>query len=451
MPDNPVDFIDFAHAANSTESGAQIVSKILVACDGNLFFGKYGAWTGLGGVYNNSTGTYSSVSASQQWWIVDGAANTSGTLISVSAIDGTVERFPTGSTAQPPDKATIINLYRNRLVMTGTESDPHNWFMSEVGNYTSHDYSVESTIAAVAGNNSDAGKIGDRITGFIPFSDDYGIFGCEDSTWILRGDPAAGGRIDNLIWGGGLVGPQAYARDSEGRIYYLSRTDLMQIPPGGGVPSSISSGRIQRFLSRIDFSVTKVRMAWDAQRKGLWIFFTGTSSTAGTHLHWDQRLDAFTTHEFPAVMGPTAVHSLVGEVYQDRQLLLGTFDGHLWTMDPGWTTDNGTAIESALAFCPTALGEMGERSIITETEIVIGNIGLPVSCTLEWFTGDNPQAAVTSTDAKITATVAQAGRYLKRGRARGNAAVFRLSNEVLARSWAYEQGHILTLPAGRVK
>ncbi len=450
MP-SPVDGIDFIHAANDTTATATIVSKIMVACDGNIFFGKFGTWTGLGAVYNNSTGHFSSVGASQKWWIVDGATNTGGTLVSVSAIDGTVQRYPTGSVGQPPSEATIIDLYRNRLVLTGTKSDPHNWFMSEVDNYTSFDYAVTTSIAAVAGNNSDAGKIGDRITGFIPFSDDYAIFGCEDSTWILRGDPAAGGRIDNLIWGGGLVGPHAFARDSEGRIYYLSRTDLMQIPPGGGIPTSISSGRLQRFLSRIDFSVYQVRMAWDAQRKGLWIFFSKTTAAETTHLYWDQRLDAFTTHTFPTVMGPTAVRSLVGEVYQDRQLLLGTFDGHLWTMDPGWTTDNGTAIGSALSFCPIAMGEMGDRGTITETELVLGETGLATNCTMEWYTGDNPQAAVLSEDAQITASMTDAGRFLKRGRARGNAGVLRLSNSTLARTWAYEQGHCLILNAGRVK
>jgi hypothetical protein len=323
--------------------------------------------------------------------------------------------------------------------------------MSKVDDYTDWDYSNTDATGAVAGNNATAGKIGDVITCLIPFSDDYMVMGCSDSVWLMRGDPKYGGSIDNLIrGGGGIVGAEAFSRDSEGRIYYLSRTDLMMIDVGGGIPKSISQGRLQKFLSDMDFSTFKVRMAWDAMLKGLWVFFTAETSQTTTHLFWDQRMDAFTKHQFPNDIGPTAVCSLSGEIYQERQVLIGGFDGFIRVFDRNFRTDDGTAISSLVKFPPIALGNPGERGMITETEMVVGNL-TNVAMTYDWFVSDNAQDAQTVTVSAINGNTYTTGRLLDRARARGQVAVLQISNSELAKTWAFEAGHIILSPAGRTR
>lgn len=441
-----IDFID--HVLIASPSGVSLTSsKILVGCNGKVYWGQYGSWTNTGiGVYDDTAAEISIVDAKQNWYLVDGTV-----MKKVTGAAGAVTTITTGGTGQPPTGARLITLYRNRLVLSRTSSDPHNWFMSKVDDYTDWDYSNTDATGAVAGNNATAGKIGDVITCLIPFSDDYMVMGCSDSVWLMRGDPKYGGSIDNLIrGGGGIVGAEAFARDSEGRIYYLSRTDLMMIDVGGGIPKSISQGRLQKFLSDMDFSVSKVRMAWDAVNKGLWVFFTAATSSATTHLFWDQRMDAFTKHQFPNDIGPTAVCSISGEVYQDRQVLMGGFDGFIRVFDKLFSTDDGTAITSRIKFPPLPLADAGDRGMITETQIVVGDAG-SVSLTYKWYVGENAQAAQTETNASVEGNTYNSGRTIDRERARGQVAVIELSNSDIARTWSFESGHIILSDAGRIK
>lgn len=443
-----IDFIDYLRI-NAAEGVSPTAGKMIVGCNSKIFYGGYGAWTASSSsAYDNTAVEIMTVGASGDWYMVDGThikkiTGAAGTVSSLSASEGSL-----------PSGPRIVTLYRNRLVFSRTSTDPHNWFMSRVGDYTDWDYSQEDVAAAVSGNDADAGKIGDTITALIPFSDDYMVMGCSDSVWLMRGDPKSGGRIDNLTRGGGIVGPQAWARDAEGSIYYLTHCDLMRIAPGGAVPESISEDKVQHTLSQIDFSVYTARLAWDQQNKGLWIFLTQATSSAVVHLFWDRRTGGFTTHSFPNAHGPTAVCDLAGVVYAERQIIMGGFDGKLRAMDAGWITDDGQAINSYALLPPVLFGEPAARGTLAETEIVLGNVGFPRVLT-EWYVGDNAQDAIKAAIAAAAPVVSQAttgvGRFLYRGRARGQVGVFRLSNSTLARTWAFESGVFRVAPGGRTR
>jgi hypothetical protein len=443
-----IDFIDYLRI-NAAEGTSPTTGKMIVGCNGKVYFGGYGSWTAsTSSAYNNAAVEITTVGASGDWYLVDGT-----NIRKILGTDGTVSSL-TASVGTLPSNPRIVTLYRNRLVFARTSSDPHNWFMSRVGDYEDWDDAEEDVAAAVTGNNSDAGTIGDTITALIPFSDDYMVMGCSDSVWLMRGDPKSGGRIDSLTRGGGIVGPTAWAKDAEGSIYYLTHTDIMRIAPGGSIPESISENKIQHVLSQIDFSLYTARMAWDQLNKGLWVFFTKATSAAVVHLYWDRRTGGFTTHSFPNDHGPTAICDLAGVVYQERQIIMGGFDGKLRTMDPGWTTDDGQAISSYAQLPPVVFAEPGAKGVLMETEIVLGNVPLPHVLT-EWYVGDNAQAAIQAAILATAPTLSQAttgaGRFLYRGRARGQAGVFRLSNSAIGRTWAYESGCFLVSRGGRTR
>lgn len=450
-----VDFVDSGLFPTGTSStSASVVNfKQIVGCGGNIFYGAYGSWSRTGTASYDQTATeISTVAAGTDWYLADGT-----NIKKITGAAGAVSNL-TASAGSLPSAPRLVTLYRNRLVFSRTIADPYNVYMSAVNDYTDWDYADESVTGAVALNDADAGKLGDVITCLVPYNDEYMLMGCGDSVWLMSGDPKAGGRIDNLIRGGGIVGPDAYARDEQGAIYYLSRRDLMVVAPGsgiggergGGVPKSISQGRLSVFLSQLDFDSYHVRMAWDVANKGLWIFFTRSTAQSVVHLFWDRRMDAFTTHQFPNNHGPTAVKTLNGLVYQDRQIICGDFDGFLWTMAPGWTTDNGGTISSYVQMPPITIAEMGERGAISDAEVVLGEVSSP-QVTLSLYTGDNAQEAINATSPAYTKVITDTGRYQYRQRGRGNVAVFKLSNSQLATTWAYEQGYFTVTEGGSIR
>ncbi len=451
MTTTKIDFIDamlYPQNATVSSSAAPANIKFIVGDNSRVYYGGYNSWASSAtGAYDNTALEISTVQAGLNWKLVDGT-----NLLTISGSTGSVATVTTGGTGQPPSNARFNTLYRNRHVLGRTNADPQNLFFSSVGAYDTYDYDDLTVTGAFALNlPGTAGKVGDTVTSVIPWSDDYAIIGTTDSIFIMRGDPRNGGNVDAMVRGGGIVGPQAFAHDPEGRLYYMSRRDIMMIA-GTALPVSISQGKLQKFLSTIDFSVYKVRMAWDIQAKGLWIFFTPATQAATYHLWWDARMDAFSVVQFPNAYGPTAVKSLAGETYQDRQTICGSFNGRLWTFSYNWITDSGTAINSYVQFPPIALaGELGERGVITETEFTVGALD-QTNLRVQVFTGDNAQQAINNTDGSyIDFTVTEGGRVLNRERARGQTAVIKVSNDTLSTRWSLEGGYIRVQPAGRTR
>ncbi|MBE7558228.1 hypothetical protein HS125_04510 [bacterium] len=95
-------------------------------------------------------------------------------------------------TGQVPGGCGLLAVYRDRLVL----ARDHAWYMTRQGDPYDLDYAGADAGDAqrpVAGPASDAGTLGQEITALMPHSDDYMLVGCENSLWVMRGDPAAGG------------------------------------------------------------------------------------------------------------------------------------------------------------------------------------------------------------------------------------------------------------------
>ncbi len=119
-----------------------------------------------------------------------------------------------------PSDAYISCLYRGRLVLSGHAVYPHMWWMSRVADPWDWLYTENDPLSAIAGNNIDAGEVGDIIRAMIPNSDDFLLFGSADSIHILRGDPHEGGSIDKLEDTTGIYGPFAWCQDSQQNTFF---------------------------------------------------------------------------------------------------------------------------------------------------------------------------------------------------------------------------------------
>lgn len=249
-------------------------------------------------------------------------------------------------------------LYRGRVVLWGLYEEPQNWFMSAVGEPLDWDYAPATTSAtmAVAGNNSDAGELGDVIIACAPYSDDLMLMGGDHTLWIMRGDPAAGGVIDNISYQTGICSPKAFAWSPEGELYFVGAGQLWRMAAGGTQPESISQKRLDKTFQEIDLAVYRVELIWDRQRQGLHIFLIPNAEPAAdaapTHIYWDRRTDGFWKDEYPEAMGPTAVHTFDADDPNDRALLLGGWDSYIRYVNDGQKSDDGTAIGSYVYYTP---------------------------------------------------------------------------------------------------
>jgi hypothetical protein len=127
---------------------------------------------------------------------------------------------------QMPPIATQVKRYKDRACLIGNTQDPHQYYQARQGNPYDWRYAADDESSPYAGGNSHAGKVGDPIVAQIPFRDDYMVYGGTVSMWLLRGNPASGGSLDELTRETGIVSPEAYCLGPNNELYWMGITGL---------------------------------------------------------------------------------------------------------------------------------------------------------------------------------------------------------------------------------
>ncbi len=328
-----------------------------------------------------------------------------------------------------------IKRYRGRIIMAGLPNDSQNWFMSAADDPLDWDYGATvSATMAVAGNNTDAGKCPDIITCLAPYSDDLMFIGGDHTIWMMRGDPADKGRIDNISYQTGISGPDAYAFDPNGIFYFHGSGTIWRMAPTG-VPEPLSRNRLDAIFGAIDLTENTVHLAWDNKQHGLLIFVVPRVEGATTHYFWDERTDSFWKIAFPDAQGPTTVHAFDGDKPDDNAVLLGGWGGYIRQVDTSVTDDDGTAISSYVLYPPIAMGGPLKNTRINSITAVLDEDSDAVVLTL--YAEDTVQQAIESSSIRAARSLS-AGRTTIINRVSGNAIMVKLSNSIDETTWAVE-------------
>jgi hypothetical protein len=291
--------------------------------------------------------------------------------------------------------------------MAGLKTDPQNWFMSAVGDPLNWAYSPATitTTIAVAGNNSDAGLVGDAITCLAPYNDDLLVMGGEQSIWLMRGDPAEGGRIDAISHAVGIIGPDAWCLDPQGNMYFFGGGVFYRMGPvgsstmyaktPGGMPDPLSAGRMDATFGAVDATNSTVRLMYDETLKGVHIYITPINGSQGTHYWWDARTDGFFPEQYPAACGPTSVLVFQSPTSTARADLLGGQDGYLRQVDSSSKSDDGMAILSRVKLAPLSPGSIYANARISRIATVLDASSDPV--TVRIYADESPEEVVKET------------------------------------------------------
>lgn len=391
---------------------------------------------------------------------VQSISGTGPTTIGTIAADPVTDATADGTLVKATEGARIITTYRGRVVLSGLRGEPQNWFMSASGDPFDFDFSPATTTStqAVAGNNSDAGQLGDVITALAPYLDDIMIMGGANTLWVMRGDPAAGGAIDNISRNIGIAGPEAWTFDTGGNFYFFGRNGLYRMDAAAsGQPLLISRNKIDNLLTNIDVANNSIRLAYDPVWQGVHIFVSPASqpTTAPTHYFWDERNDSFWPDQYPVAVGPTAVAPFLADNPEDTTILLGGFDGYVREFDDAATDDDGTAIESFVRFSPIVPGDVFATGRLDDIHIVLDNDSGDVEFSL--YTGFSVEQAednANAGDVRYRRTLTGGRNQPFRQRVAQNAFIVELRQSDTGATktrWAYEAGGGIQTPIDRIR
>lgn len=365
--------------------------------------------------------------------------------------DGTNSKYYNGSSVQVwtaadgtlpvngAHKPRLIESWRTRIVLSGLRGDDQNWFMSKAGDAFDFDYSpvAPSPIDAVAGNNSDAGYVGDIINTMIPYDDDTLLFGCDHSIWQMSGDPVEGGRIDEITDITGMAFGRPWCKAYDGSIFFMGSRGGIYRMGTGSKPQRISSDRIEESLAVVDLNAMIVRCVYDDRTQGIHFFITPLDgTTAATHYFYDLRRDAFFADKFAAAAhNPVSVYVLDGDDPDDRVVLLGGFDRRIRKIDYEAKSDDGYAIDSYVWLGPIRVDE--QRKI--HLNELIGTLSEESdNAYYDVYGAQGSQAAHERGQVYHSGTWNAGRNWPDTRRAGGSAIYLKVGNDELGESWSCE-------------
>lgn len=386
----------------------------------------------------------------QRLYYADGRAYKIFVAANTSAIDWT----PSAGTL-PGDQGNnitcrLIETWRGRIVLSGLASDPHNWFMSKLGDPLDWDYApaTETELDAVQGGAGFVGKCPDIINCIIPYNDDVLLFGCDHSIWMMSGDPQAGGRMDLVTNTVGMAFGRPYTQLPDGSLMFFSNGgSVYRMAPGQGKPESISRDSIDPLISNTNLNTHLVRMVYDEGDHAVYTFIKPlAANTNTTHYYYDLRNNGW----FKFQLGdnsydPVAMVVFDGDAPGDRVILLGGQDGFVRKFDKTVYQDDGTNFTSYVTMGPIVADAGRYPCILSDLQFVMDNAS--GTTIFELGVGDTAEKALADFAATFTGEITMnnatisipAGRgYNIQPRTRGFFQYFKVGTTSPTAAWAIE-------------
>ena len=346
------------------------------------------------------------------------------------------------------------------LMLGGDPDYPHQWYMSRQFNPYDWLYAQDDAQSAVAGNDADAGEVGDIIKVNIPYKDDFVIHACATTLWYMTGHPCAGGTIVELDLTTGILGDRAFCWDDIGSLYMVCTTGLLRIPPGFGQPENLTIELWPDFIEDLAFdgSLHRISLMFDPENRGIHIFKTTLADGVSSSWWYDLRTNGLFPDAYLANHGAFSSIYYQTENPDYRRLLIGCNDGYIREWNRSATNDDDTKITSYVGFAPLALSTHPRKDGIIKNLDLITGIGdtdsSDVICTVHIARtagqvikklNDGDAAAFTKTF--IAPNWSKSN--LDRRSVRGQWGAIVLTNSTVSQSWSMERLIIDSKEVGR--
>jgi hypothetical protein len=341
----------------------------------------------------------------------------------------------------PPLNCPLCCTYRGRLVFAGPGAV---WYMSRIldaGDWE-YGYDPNDPSRAIGGTSTQlTGGVPDQITALIPHSDQYLIFGCAESLWMLTCDAGWCGQITALSREVGVLGPNAWCSLPDGSTVFVSRDGLYKVHPGQSTyPEQISRELLPAELLNKDWTSNSISLMFDIKAQGFHLSVTPDAGTTGTHYFIDTTTGTFWPVTVPDTMQPTAMAVYSTGATAASKVVLGGFDGYVRNFDEDATDDDGTSFTSMVTYGPIRIAGPWRKGMVQMIAADLDEEGEGASWGI--YSGKTPQAAVKAAVAGATAENAPWNGYWDAGyndrsypRASDGAVVFMVSG---TNGWAIE-------------
>ncbi len=367
-----------------------------------------------------------------------------------------------------PEKAYLISVYRGRMVLAGNPRYPNQWYMSKVADPFNWLYGADDPMSAVAGNNADAGQCPDIVRSLISFHDDYLIFGCASTIWILRGDPVAGGSLDNLSDTTGMFGSNSWCFDDDRNLYFWGSGGIYKIKADFSGITNLTELALPDIINdeAADPTTHRITMGYDKKRHGIVVAITVLATGVNSNYFYSFKTKGFYPESYPEECGPYSLFYYDANDTTYADLLVGQKNGYIGKfLNTAKDDDTGVGTETISSYVTypiTALGDIDTNGKLSELVFDLaggasnGDFADTDGVSYELHKGKDAETVlediIDGATAFTSGTLSGTGRKNKiRPRMRGAYWGLKLYNSTASETWAINRVLFGAQRAGKVR
>lgn len=438
------DYARWRLVSASPTTGSTRSTEVLAACGDDLVLVPAGAPsvpTGGSGALNTNARYVQMATGYSKVYIVDGISN-----LVYDPIEAEVTEWYSNTSGTIPKRCSLIEFWNGRACLSGDPDNRHLLHMSAAGDPLNWDLfppTPTSTMALSITTMPAIGGVSDIINTMIPYSNDLLVLGGDKTISVVRGDPAAGGAVDQITTGLGMAFGRPWCIGPQGEVYfYASVGGLYALNPYSGDIMPLSRDKLDRQLRDVDLESYYVRMVYDHKMHGVMVLVFPYEAGGTLVRSWfvDVRNGAFWPERYGTSadtdVQPTAVCVFDADDPDDRTILVGCEDGFVRYVNQAATSDEGASAVGIDAY--VTLGPFVSEDAVHEVRMRDLYAAMGDKGDVAWEVFASHKADIELLE-PVASGVFQQGRSARHSvRARGQALWVRLRNSDTTGSFALE-------------
>ena len=278
----------------------------------------------------------------------------------------------------PDGGSNVMSLCWGRVFLNSL-SNPHQWFGTRKSNPRDLLLVQDDVASAINSQAQDqSGLVGDQIVAYIPYIGNYQIFGCINTMYVLRADPASGGKFSKLCDSSGIFGSTAWCWDDKGNLYWLGNDGIYVVSAEtiltGGSALNITKEHLPLLVNDMGLNrrTDRVTMAYDKDRYGIQVSVSQFDRTWSAVFWIDLRTGGLFPDRYNDDHVPASLYYFDARRRADRKLLAGCYDGYIRNWSNDQKTDDGETIVSKAVIGPITSDDLKLKVKLNELAIKTG-------------------------------------------------------------------------------
>lgn len=305
------------------------------------------------------------------------------TTMTESKYTPTAGSLPGSGGAAGRTTATVIENHLGRIAFAGMKDDPQNLQFTPPNSYLDLSTGDGFNGSGYTLTTAKAARIGQPIKSLLSVNNSALAVGTQRGVWKVGGDPSLGSLdVSPLSTDTGVSGKDALAVGPRGELVGHTQSGLVR---GSNEGLSYTSRKVLTELIQLPDALENyiVQVLRDPQRHGACLFQTIRAGGQSTHLWYDETVGdyretagGFFPEQYPPAVGPTA------STWWNGRVILGGFQGYLYTFDDEAQDDDGTPITSYAEFGLMVDKDIDKDCVLNQLSVQLSDDSAPVLITV---------------------------------------------------------------------